>query len=211
MNLAKTERSALADLFVTLGPDQPTLCEGWDTQDLLIHLLVRENNPAGAVGQRVHLLHGAAEKAEADYAKRPWSELIEKYRSGPPGWNPTSWGKLDDLANGGEMFIHHEDARRGQPGWQPREFNAATTAVLTKMVESTVVRMSLRKTGVGIIAALPGGRQIRLRDGEPHVLVSGAPGEIVLWSSGRSAVRLELSGDANAVAAVRDAGLRIGV
>ena len=105
MNLAKTERAALADLFVTLGPDQPTLCEGWDTQDLLIHLLVRENNPAGAVGQRVALLHGAAEKAEADYAKRPWSELIEKYRSGPPGWNPTSWGKLDELANGARRFL----------------------------------------------------------------------------------------------------------
>ena len=124
MNLAKTERAALADLFVTLGPDQPTLCEGWDTQDLLIHLLVRENNPAGAVGQRVELLHGATEKAEADYAKRPWTELVEKYRSGPPGWNPTGWGKLDDLANGGEMFIHHEDARRGQAGWEPRQLDA---------------------------------------------------------------------------------------
>jgi hypothetical protein len=41
MNLATTERAALADLFVTLGPDQPTLDEGWDTRDLLVHLLVR--------------------------------------------------------------------------------------------------------------------------------------------------------------------------
>ena len=45
MNLAKSERAALADLFVTLGPDQPTLCEGWDTKDLLVHLLVRERRP----------------------------------------------------------------------------------------------------------------------------------------------------------------------
>ena len=50
MNLAHTERAALADLFAALGPDQPTLCEGWDTQDLLIHLLIRERSPLGAVG-----------------------------------------------------------------------------------------------------------------------------------------------------------------
>ena len=53
MSLAQSERAQLADLFVTLGPDQPTLCEGWDTQDLLVHLLVRERSVLGAVGNQV--------------------------------------------------------------------------------------------------------------------------------------------------------------
>jgi uncharacterized protein (TIGR03085 family) len=199
MNLAKTERAALADLFVTLGPDQPTLCEGWNTQDLLIHLLVRENNPAGAIGQRVALLHGAAAKAEADYAKRPWSELIEKYRSGPPGWNPTSWGKLDDIANGGEMFIHHEDARRGQVGWEPRQLDATASAELTKMVGSGISKMALRHSPVGIVAVLPGAEPVTLKSGEPTVTLAGEPGEVVLWLSGRDACKVEFDGDQDAI------------
>jgi len=202
MNLAKTERAALADLFLTLGPDQPTLCEGWDTKDLLIHLLVRENNPAGAVGQRVHVLHGATEKAQADYAKRPWSELVEKYRSGPPGWNPTSWGKLDELTNGGEMFIHHEDARRGQAGWEPRHFDAETTAELTKIVGSGFSKIGLRKSPAGVVAVVPGSEPVVLKSGEPTVTITGEPGELVLWISGRVACRVDFDGDAGAIGAV---------
>ena len=77
------------------------------------------------IGSASRCCSGAAEKAEADYAKRPWAELIEKYRSGPPGMEPDGWGKLDELTNGGEMFIHHEDARRGRSAgnrgsWTPR-------------------------------------------------------------------------------------------
>jgi uncharacterized protein (TIGR03085 family) len=202
MNLAKTERAALADLFLTLGPDQPTLCEGWDTQDLLIHLLVRENNPAGAIGQRVSLLHGAAEKAEADYAKRPWTELVEKYRSGPPGWNPTSWGKLDDLTNGGEMFIHHEDARRGQVGWEPRHLDAAATTELTKMVASGMSRLGLRRSPVGVVAVMPGSEPVTLKSGEPAVTITGEPGELILWISGRDACKVDFDGDAGAIGTV---------
>ena len=202
MNFAKTERAALADLFITLGPDQPTLCEGWDTEDLLIHLLVRENNPAGAVGQRVQLLHGATEKAEAEYAKRPWSELIEKYRSGPPGWNPTGWGKLDDLTNGGEMFIHHEDARRGQVGWEPRQLDAAATAELRKMVSSGMSKLGLRKSPVGVVAVMPGEEPVTLTSGEPAVTISGEPGELILWIAGRDACKVDFDGDAGAIGTI---------
>jgi uncharacterized protein (TIGR03085 family) len=201
MNLARTERAALADLFVTLGPDQPTLCEGWDTKDLLVHLLVRENSPLGAVGNQVSAMHGFTEKASAEYAKRPWTELIEKYRSGPPGWNPTGWGKLDELTNGGEMFIHHEDARRGQVGWEPRTFDAQTTAELEKSLRMS--KLVLRKLPVGVTAELPGKRTVVLKAGEPTVTVAAEPGEIVLWLSGRDACRVELTGDDGSIATLR--------
>ena len=45
MTLARTERAALADLLVELGPNEPTLCQGWTTADLLVHLQVRERRP----------------------------------------------------------------------------------------------------------------------------------------------------------------------
>ncbi len=204
MSLAQSERAQLADLFVTLGPDQPTLCEGWDTEDLLIHLLVRERSVLGAAGTQVSALKSFTEKASADYAKRPWTELIEEYRSGPPALNPMGWGKLDELTNSGEMFIHHEDARRGQPSWEPREFDARTTKTLEDMVGSGMSKLALRKSPVGVQAELPSGRTIELKSGEPVVTIAGEPGEIILWMSGRTASNVKLTGDDQAVSALTE-------
>lgn len=203
MTLAQSERAALADLFVTLGPDQPTLCEGWKTKDLLVHLVVRERRPDAVVGNFVKPLASWTEKVQEGYASRPWSELIEEYRSGPPGWNPMGWGKLDELSNGGEMFIHHEDARRGQPGWQPREFDHATEAALEDMVGSGLSKLALRKSPVGVVAALPSAKIVTLKSGEPVVTIVGEPGEILLWLSGRTAATVELTGDPQAVESLR--------
>ena len=43
--VAATERNALADLFLERGPDEPTLCGDWTTNDLLAHLVIRERRP----------------------------------------------------------------------------------------------------------------------------------------------------------------------
>ncbi len=207
MSLAKTERAALADLFVELGPDQPTLCEGWQTKDLLVHLLVRERSPLGAIGNQVSALHGFTDKAAADYGRQPWPELIELYRSGAPVWNPTGWGKLDELTNNGEMFIHHEDARRGQPDWAPRAFDDASAKVLADMVDSSLSRMALRHATVGVTAEMPD-RTVTLKkapDGRGSVTLAGEPGEIILWISGRDAATVEFRGDEADLAALRDA------
>ena len=199
MTLAQTERTALADLFGTLGPDQPTLCEGWDTKDLLIHLIVREHRFDAVASRMIPPLNGWNEKVEAGFAKRPWNDLIEEYRSGPPAWNPMGWGKLDELTNGGEMFIHHEDARRGQADWKPRTFDPATETALEKIVGSGVSKLALRKSPVGVVAALPSSKMITLKAGEPVVTITGEAGEILLWLSGRTASIVELSGDEKAV------------
>lgn len=203
MSLARTERAALAGLFEQVGSDQPTLCEGWTTLDLLIHLLIRERDPLGAVGNQVKPLQTFTDKAAAGYRDRPWSELVQAYRSGPPGWNPTGWKPIDEMFNGGEMFIHHEDVRRCQPGWQPRELNEADTQELAKMVRSGMTRLALRKADVGIEAHLPGQEPITLRKGDPVVTLTGEPGEIVLWLSGRDAVELQFDGDPAAVGQLR--------
>lgn len=200
MTLAQTERHALADLFGTLGPDQPTLCEGWDTKDLLIHLIVRDGRPDVIIGKVIKPLAGHAEKVEADFAERPWADLISIYRDGPPGWNPAGWGKLDELVNGGEMFIHHEDARRGQPNWKPRVFDAATTETLAGLVDSGFSKLMLRKSEVGVQAKLPTGRTVELKKGPQMVTISGEPGEIILYLSGRRAVEVELGGDPDGIA-----------
>jgi uncharacterized protein (TIGR03085 family) len=217
MTLARTERAALADLLVELGPDQPTLCDGWTTADLLVHLQVRERRPDAVLGMFLPPLAGWMAKVSAGYRQRPWDEQIEALRSGPPSYSPLGWGPVDDKANSMEMFIHHEDARRGQPDWQPRELDADTRAQLIPMSTSFLALRSLRKVGIPVTARLtdePGATprpivlvQGKTREavGEPAggVVISGGIADLLLWLSGRSAVHLEFEGDPASVAAVQ--------
>ena len=67
MSLASRERAALCDLFDQVGPDAPTLCEGWDTRDLAAHLHLRETSPL-AVGILLSPLAGAMERRQREMA-----------------------------------------------------------------------------------------------------------------------------------------------
>ncbi|MGI8590029.1 MAG: TIGR03085 family metal-binding protein [Nakamurella sp.] len=216
MTLARTERAALADLLGTLGPDQPTLCDGWETGDLLAHLLVRERRLDAVLGIFIKPLAGWTARVSAGYRRRTWARQVELFRSGPPAYSPFSWGSLDAKANGMELFIHHEDVRRGQPDWQPRPLDEGTREEVIRMVTSSFVLRALNKTGMPVTA--------RLTD-EPHqrdrplvlvpaenldivgaaagIVVHGGVGEILLWLTGRTAVRIEFEGNPADVAAVR--------
>ena len=48
MSFSDSERQLLADLFLEVGPEAPTLCAGWTTTDLAAHLWVREHRPEAA-------------------------------------------------------------------------------------------------------------------------------------------------------------------
>ena len=50
---ARAERASLCDLLAEVGPDAPTLCEGWTTALLAAHLVVRERRPDGGPGRGV--------------------------------------------------------------------------------------------------------------------------------------------------------------
>ena len=120
---ARTERNALCDLFLEVGPDVATLCAGWDARDLAAHLVVRERRPDIAPGMVIGALAGHSEKVRVAETERPWPELVERVRSGPPVWNPMHFRPLDELVNTVEYFVHHEDVRRAQDGWTVRELS----------------------------------------------------------------------------------------
>jgi uncharacterized protein (TIGR03085 family) len=210
MTLAQLERSELADLFAKVGPDHPTLDEGWQAQDLLVHLLIRERRPDAVPGALATLpvLSGWSRRVGAGYASRPWAEQVQLVRSGPPRWSVFGISrKIDAVANGGEFFIHHEDLRRAAPGWAPRQLDADRTAELVRMLRSPIARRLVRRVPGGVVAELTteGGPTdtVRLKDGTPTATLTGGPGEVLLWLSGRDACRVELSGDPGAVAALR--------
>jgi uncharacterized protein (TIGR03085 family) len=208
MSVATDERAALCDLLDELGPDQPTLCTGWQTRDMAAHLVVREHRPDAAPGILVSALAGYTKRVQDAYARRPWRELVDMVRGGPPAWWPTRIPAVDKLVNSVELFVHHEDVRRGQEGWTPREPDARRDAVLWAGLKRAG-KLTLRKSPVGLILRRPDGESVAIKRGPGAVTVTGEPGELLLFAFGRDAVRVEFDGDQHAVAAVRglDRGL----
>ena len=102
--------------LVDVGPDAPTLCGDWTTRDLAAHLVVRDRRPDAAPGLVTSFMSGYTEHVRATEAERPYWEIVDRVRKGPPHWSPLRIEALDRLANSLEFFVHHEDVRRAQPG-----------------------------------------------------------------------------------------------
>ena len=45
---------------------------------------------------------------------------------------------MDEAVNGAELFIHHEDVRRGEPGWEPRGADETRDGALWALVRARV-------------------------------------------------------------------------
>ncbi len=108
---AHRERLAMVALLAEVGPDAPTLCDGWTTRDLLAHLIVRERRPDAGAGLFVPPLAGYTERVRLGYRDRDYQHLIRAF-SRPPWWSPVANPLADELVNSMEMFLHHEDIRR---------------------------------------------------------------------------------------------------
>ena len=203
---ARAEREALADLMLELGPDAPTVNEGWNTRDLAAHLLVRERRPDAAGGILLPPLRGYAEAVRLRVAAGPYADLVARVRR-PPVWSPVSNPLTDELANGMEFFIHHEDVRRARPGWHPRDLPAGQQAVLWKRV-ALLARMALRRFPAEVLVQAPGHGERRVGRGGERLRLVGAPGELVLFLTGRQRVaRVQVEGPAGPAERLRAAEL----
>jgi uncharacterized protein (TIGR03085 family) len=205
VDLARSERAALSDLFLAVGPDAPTLCEGWATRDLAAHLVVRERRPDAAIGIVVPPLAHHGDRVRDQFAERPYAQLVADVRGGPPIWSPMRVPALDRATNTMEYFIHHEDVRRAQPGWEPRDLDAATSAELWAAVKR-MTRLMFRHAPAGVVLVSSEGERHLAKDASPAVEVKGTPAELALFAFGRQAhSRVELTGPADAVEALRRA------
>jgi len=203
---AQSERRSLADLLAALGPDEPTLCEGWTTRDLAAHVIVRERRPDAAAGIVVPPLRDWGERVRVDTARTPYDELVAQVRDAP-WWSPVSNPLVDWLNNTLEFFIHHEDVRRAQPGWQPRELPRDMEQSLWTRIPG-VARLALRRQRADVLVQAPGYGEAKAGAGGPRVRLVGPPGELVLFLSGRQrASRVQLDGPAEQVDKLRTARL----
>jgi uncharacterized protein (TIGR03085 family) len=202
MSVASEERSELIELMERLGPDAPTLCEGWLTRDMAAHLIVRERRPDAAPGILIKPLAGLTDRAMREYSGKPWHDLLTLLREGPPLWSPLAIDAIADRVNVVEFFVHHEDVRRGSPGWEPRPPDGRRDAMLWKAL-GMVGRVLYRRSPVGVVLRRPDGAEHAVRSGQRAVVVAGEPGELVLHGYGRDAVRVDLRGEPAAVHAVQ--------
>jgi uncharacterized protein (TIGR03085 family) len=216
MTHARDERLAVCALLADLGPDQPTLCAGWQTDDLAAHLVLRERRPDAGIGILGGPLSAHTRRVQQTLKKRtPFARLVELIRAGPPRLSPFGLPGADERANFVEFFVHHEDIRRAQQGWQPRELTEAESGQLWDRLR--MARFILRKVPVGVElvrqdpAGSNGGRvRMTARARTPMVTVTGTPAELTMWVMGRTAAaRVQLDGSDSDVAALRSASWKL--
>jgi uncharacterized protein (TIGR03085 family) len=203
---AARERQALAELLATVGPDAPTLCAGWRTSDLVAHLVLREGRPDAAIGILAKPLANWTKKVQdSTKGRTPYPELVERFRSGPPAWNPSRIESVDDLTNTLEFFVHQEDVRRPVPDWKPRDLDPALDDEIWRRLRSGV-KVIFRKVPVGVtLVRAPQQQTVVAKPATPQmVTVTGTAGELAMFCYGRKdAARVELHGDPSAVDRLR--------
>lgn len=197
------ERHELCDLFTDLGPDAPTLCEGWTTRHLAAHLALRERDLRAGPG----ILFGGpfaryTDKLMAKEMARPYEQIVDRVRTPPPG--PLSIGAIRRALSFSEYLTHHEDVRRPN-GRAPRTDRPDLQAETWKMIERMggfMIRKA--KTGRSVTALATGTTTGSKTFGDgPKVAITGEPVEILLFLQGRrTAAIVDLTGAADDIAAV---------
>ena len=205
MTHAQDERSALCDLLAELGPDQPTLCAGWQTGDLAAHLVLRERRPDAGAGVMGGPLAGYTRHIQSRLrARTSFPELVRLIRAGPPRLSAFALPGMDERLNLVEYLVHHEDIRRAQPDWEPRQIGADLADELWRRLR--LARLMLRGAPVGVelvrddttsqgrTTTNSGRVRVTARARTPVVSVTGDPVELTMWTMGRTAaaaVRLD--------------------
>src|SRR3954452_8955326 len=203
---AALERTALIDAFTELGPDAPTLCEGWATKDLAAHVYVREGRPDAAIGVLpLGPLSSYTDRVMASVLRvHGYEEILQRLRTVAPIVRVLH---LDEAINTVEFFVHTEDVRRpnGMPAREmPEEFERK---IWSRM--SMQARLSFRRVPARVRLVPTFGDPVEGGKGEV-VEVRGKPSELLLLAFNRKDdARVDVEGSAGAVAALR--GARIGL
>jgi uncharacterized protein (TIGR03085 family) len=218
VTFAKDERADLCDLFDAVGPAAPTLCEGWDTHDLAVHLWIRETDPVGATGIVAKPLSGLLDRRMAEVRQRwPYGELVQRVRRGPARLSVFAIPGVDEGANTTEYFVHHEDVRRaGEAPQTSRELSPEVEEWMWRRLK-LLARAWFRRVPVGVVLERhdSAGRDgqpdtIRAVGGSPIVTLIGQPSELMLYANGRTQVaEVKLVGEPDAIDQLTSADLRL--
>jgi len=200
-SLVRSQRLVLADLLAEVGPDHPTLCEGWTTRDLAAHVVVRERRIDAQPGIVLPGLSRWTDRVTRTTSENTdYGELVRKVRAGAPPWLPMGFPPTDELANLLELYVHTEDVRRAAAGWAPPSLSPAMQEALWRRLRASS-RALFRRASVGVTLqrADAEGSHVAHSD-EPSVTLVGRPSELVLYAYGRKAqADVQILGDPETV------------
>jgi uncharacterized protein (TIGR03085 family) len=174
MGWAETEKKALLETLRRADPEADTLCAGWNTRQLLAHLVQREQDPRGGLADALLRAKPGQEKylgrlANGAATPEGYAALLRRFSAGPPRWSPMSWAS--EQLNLLEYVIHHEDVRRGgstSPG--PRVLPEHERQRIWRQLP-LMARLRYRSAPVGVVLAQLGGapshREERRPGGDP--------------------------------------------
>jgi uncharacterized protein (TIGR03085 family) len=184
VTLVESERAGLADTLASVGPDAPTLCAGWTTTDLALHVVLRERldpaNPGGAGADSARL----ERRRRRILAKHGYLGLVQLIREGPPRFSPFGLPVAERWLNTVEFFVHHADVLRAQPRATRRVMPADAQDELLRHLKKLAPLM-LRRCPTGVDAHLPDGVTLPLHKGAEAAILAGQPSEIILYLEGR--------------------------
>jgi uncharacterized protein (TIGR03085 family) len=166
-------------------------------------LVVRERRPDSGPGIVWAPLAGYTDKVRLAVKKRTtWDKLVETVRQGPPLLLRPFDGPMNTI----EYFIHAEDVRRAQPGWTPRPLSPELADALWARVGPGGLA---KKVAATVVISSPG-RTDKVAGSGPRLVLTGDPGELTLFGSGRQAAsKVEISGDGALAEQLRTATLGI--
>lgn len=192
MAMATAERAELADLLISLTPDQwdaPTLCADWRVRDVVAHMFsYDELSPLGTVGRMVKgrmVSGGPNALGTAAYADRTPDQLVAlvKDHLRPRGLTAGFGGRIA-LCDG---TIHHQDIRR--PLGLPRDIPGNRMhAVLEFAKTAPLIHSKKRIAGLTVAAT-----DLDWRTGDGP-LVEGPAESLLMALAGRHGITDELSG-----------------
>ena len=222
MALAPALRHHVADLLAAVGPDAPTLCDGWTARDLAAHLVVRDRRPDAMPGIVIPAFAGHTAKVQNARAEESYATLINDVRTGPSVLNPARIPAVNERMNVMEFAVHAEDIRRAQSDEAAHELPPlpeGTDAALWKTL-STMGKVLVRSSRVGVsLRAVTrqapndtahSGRvaQLKAPTSQGGITLVGSPTDLVMYLSGRQdAANVTIEGEPDAVALFKKAKL----
>ncbi len=138
---AAASRAALVEALAHAGPGQPTLCEGWRTEHLAAHIVLRETSPLAAglllppLAKRLEAKTIALGDAHADEAG--YARLLERVAAGP--LDGSAAARRDD--DGPAAAVSRDTKASGAPAGPRRRRRSGG------LLQSAAAR--LRRTSVG--------------------------------------------------------------
>ena len=194
---ALDERAALVDALEKVGPDAPTLCDGWAARDLAAHVYVRERRPDAALGVLpLGPLSAYTNRVMASVLRvHGYEEILRRLREVAPILRVT---RLDEAVNVVEFLIHTEDVRRpnGFPfRSHPDEFEQKIWSRLRRQA-----RLSFGRVPLALRLEPTVGGAVDVGRGGERLTVRGAPSELLMLAFNRKAdARVEYDGPADAI------------